>query len=335
MANRLRDQKEELLGEAVDWLMRLRALPADRDAERQWQAWLALSDAHRAAWERVCRTWQVLGDVTPGPDLPSLASPGTERDAAPPQTHHQGRMAIRKPWRSFAGMALAAGLLAFLFGPPVMLHLRSDYITGTAETRVVKLRDGSTVTLAPGSALAEDIDGATRRVSLLAGEAFFDVIRDEARPFLVEADGNEIRVLGTAFSVGETGEGTRVELAEGTISLRPAIDRSAEITLAPGDAVTVDSRNGIARRDHVDPLDIALWRQGRITVTDQPLALVVELIQRYHPAWIVIPDRSIAARRVTGLYDLRNPDLALAALVEPFGAKVHRVSPYLRVISRY
>jgi len=80
--------------------------------------------------------------------------------------------------------------------------------------------------------------------------------------------------------------------------------------------------------------DIGAWREGRLFVNDATVGAVVEQIQRYHPAWIAVPDVTLAQQTVTGLYDLRDPDRALRALVQPHGGKVHEISRFARVISR-
>ena len=64
-------------------------------------------------------------------------------------------------------------------------------------------------------------------------------------------------------------------------------------------------------------------------VNDATIGAVVEQIQRYHAAWIAVPDITLAQQTVTGLYDLRDPDRALRALVQPHGGKVHEVSASL------
>jgi transmembrane sensor len=70
-------------------------------------------------------------------------------------------------------------------------------------------------------------------------------------------------------------------------------------------------------------------------VNDVTVASAAERLQRYHPAWISVPDLTLASRRVTGLYDLKNPDAALEAMVKPFGGKVHAVTSYGRVLTRF
>jgi transmembrane sensor len=226
-------------------------------------------------------------------------------------------------------------LVASLFGPALLIRLQSDFKTGPGETQIVTLVDGSRVTLAPQTALMDDFSEQTRHIRLLEGEAYFEVKRDITRPFVVEAPDASVQVLGTAFGVRDTGHGTRVELAHGSIALKvEGPDGATELTLAPGDVVTVERNGGKTEISRVDPAEIALWREGRLAVTDQPLGDVVALIQRQHSAWILLPESELAALRVTGLYDLSDPDKALMALAAPFGLKVHAATPYLRILSR-
>lgn len=325
---------ERLLEEAVDWLLRLREMPAEPDLVASWEAWLQASDAHARAWARICRTWDVLGEG-------AVRLPGSTQETVAvspemPVLRDRGWRMSRRGLGLASACVVAVGLLATVFGPALQIRLQADFRTAAGETEIVTLSDGSRVTLAPETALADEFDGAARHVRLLAGEAFFEVERDVARPFLVDAPDASVRVLGTAFSVRDTGHGTRVELAHGSIALQPDGRRGGgELMLAPGDVVTVDRAAGKAERSRIDPAEIALWREGRLSVSDQPLGDVVALIQRQHPAWIMLPERDVAALRVTGLYDLSDPDKALMALAAPFGLTVRAASPYLRIISRY
>lgn len=323
-----KQRDEQLLDEAVDWLMRLRDGPAEPDLVAAWQRWRATSDRHAQAWERICLTWTALGDRQPGeaPVRPGVTRPGRQ----------SGSVFAPRRFAIAATFVFSIAIMAAVLGPHLQVRLQADVVTGSGEIRRVALADGSQVTLAPETALANDFNGGARHVRLLAGEAYFDVVRDPAHPFTVETRDAEVRVLGTAFSVRDTGSATRVELAHGAVSLTvenaPA---SEDLTLAPGDVVTVDRTGGSVERSHVDPAEIALWREGRLSVTDRTFGDVVSLIQRQHPAWIFMAQSRFSTRRVTGLYDLSDPDKALAALAAPFGLKVRAVSPYVRIISPY
>ncbi len=99
--------------------------------------------------------------------------------------------------------------------------------------------------------------------------------------------------------------------------------------------VVVDRKTGRMEKSAIAQADIAAWRDGRLFVNDVTVASVIEQLQRYDAAWITVPDTVLASQRVTGLYDLRNPERALRALVEPYGGTVHEVSPYMRIVGRF
>ena len=98
--------------------------------------------------------------------------------------------------------------------------------------------------------------------------------------------------------------------------------------------LVVDRKSGAMTKSDIAPEDIGAWREGRLFVSDATIGAVVEQIQRYHAAWIAVPDVTLAQQTVTGLYDLRDPDRALRALVQPYGGKVHEVSRFARIVSR-
>lgn len=331
---------DPILEEAMDWLLRLHDSPRDREASRQFDAWLAISVAHARAWDKARRTWQLMGEVPPAYEHL------WKDDAAQPLPVEAMPSALGKPsgrrgWKAMAAALTAAAAAAVILtfaAPAILLRFEADYRTATAESRIITLSDGSTVTLGADSAIASDMASnvavGERRVRLLSGEALFDVVRDPARRFVVEAGGVDVTVLGTVFNVQLGSTATTVELAEGSVAIDMAATSSVVATLSPGEMAVVDRRTGSVTRSVIAPDDIAAWRQGQLFVNDATIGSVIEQLQRYHPAWITMADSSLSAQRVTGLYDLRDPDRALSALVRPYGGQVRAVSPYLRVVSR-
>lgn len=331
------DQDAGLI-EATDWLLRLEAAPHDPALVRAFEAWLEESDTHRDAFARASRAWRLAGEVPPA--YAHLWQPNApRRAAAPPFARASTRPAPARTrrWRAVAAVtALAACLLALLFHPALLLRLQADYITATGASRTLALADGSTVELGAGSALAVDLTEHRRKVRLLAGEAFFDVRPDPARPFVVDAGGIDVEVIGTAFNVRLSSSTTSVELARGAVALAYVTeDARSHARLAPGQMAVVDRRTGMVETSPIAPDDIAAWRSGRLFVQDAAIGAVVEQIQRYHGAWISLPDSALAAQKVTGLYDLHDPDRALRALVQPYGGTVREISPLVRVLSRF
>lgn len=330
-----------LVEEAAGWLISLKDMPNGASASKEFEAWLATSTDHRRAWERVNATWAMLGAGAPskGIERPlarhgSVETNRTTRantitaQAAAGQTRY-------RPYRAVAAIAAGFAVAAILaFGAPnALVRMNADHATAVGKTDQVRLADGTVVDLGGNSAIKLDTAAQERFVTLLAGEAFFDVAPDPVRPFVVNAGGVELRVLGTAFDVQMTSTSTTVALLRGSVEVRPSAGQKAR-RLSPGERLEVDHDSGAVTIDTVSPENIGGWRQGRVFLTDVSLGTVVEMIQRYHPAWISIPDQSLAAVRVSGLFDLTDPDGALTALVKPFGAKVRSVTPYVRVLTR-
>ena len=337
-----RDQlPDRRLEEAMDWLLRVRDRPDDPDLRRQVEDWLAADPARLFAWDQVRRTWQSIGDLPPatagdwekrGPPI-GAAQPRPAR----PATAAEPKRIDRKPRRRrivLAAVALAAAAcLALVFGPTLLLRLEADLVTAAAETRQVTLADGSVVHLAPRTAIDLRFTDGERALALLDGEAFFEVTPDGSRPFVVDADGLRVRVIGTAFGVAVSTGSVDVEVDTGTVSVQSDTTRPpTDLRLNRGQTLHLDREAAAAALGRRAPGDMATWRRGELLVVDASVAEVVESIQRYHSGWIVIANDGLAARRVNGIYDLRNPDEALRALVHPVGGQVHEITPLLRVL---
>jgi transmembrane sensor len=78
---------------------------------------------------------------------------------------------------------------------------------------------------------------------------------------------------------------------------------------------------------------IASWRDGMIVVERETIASVVSRVARWTNGRVVIASSQLAGQPVSGVYDLRQPLLALEAIVQPYGGKVRAIGPYLTVIS--
>lgn len=320
---RMEPHADKRLEEAADWLLRLQDATVEQNAQIAFRRWLEEDAQNRQAWDKLCRSWEALGHAAPMFD-DAWRGAGQIRPRAPVIAPPPARRLLRRAI-PLAIVACAALILALPYGSRLLLWTQADYLTQSAEIRSISLQDGSVVSLGGQSAIEVDMDGPTRQVRLLAGEAFFEVVPDPQRPFIVTARDVTARVLGTAFDVRLSADTTRIELARGSLQ----VTARHQAVLSPGDSVTIAHDTGQLRRDSVPAEEIATWREGMLFVNDAPIARVVEQIQRYHPGWVRLTDDALGSQRVTGLYDLREPDNALRALIRPYGGRVRHVSPWL------
>lgn len=320
------DTRSRLFDEAGVWLIRVRENPNSAEVRAAFDAWRLTTPEHEKAWHELCRVWSAAGKAE-----------AFYRPLSPPR-----QMSVRAPVltaRRFAtGLAFACAVTgaAWLGAPSLVTRLTADYLTATAELRTITLDDGSTVELAPGSALNVQFQSDTRQVTLLRGEAFFDITEDPNRSFRVLAGGAQVEVLGTAFDIEITDAATHVSVARGSVVARadntPA--QPVDSPLKPGDAVSIDRQSGDTVKTTVSAEDVGAWRQGRLVVRNASIASVIDVIRRYDSAWITLADTTLGEKKVTGIYDLHSPALALGALVDPFGGKVTNLGGTVRVITR-
>lgn len=325
MTDRSESERLRASREATDWLILLQEAPEDPETRRRFEAWLNASPVHESSWAATQHTAETIAAARPGHRMPVNTRRFGHRSSA-----GQGIARPRRFWRL---PAAAAACLAILFAFGSAQYMQADYVTGTAEIRVVDLADGSRVSLAPDSAIAIDFGPDTRRVRLLAGEAFFQVATDPDRSFRVEVRDLAAIVLGTAFNVRREDDGAAVALVEGLLRVvhetaRPPVSE----TLTPGDVVRVSSSGAIARDERA--LDtIAAWRAGRLIARDETVEAVVDRLRRHYRGVIFLTDRDLAGRSVTGIYNLADPVAAVRAIGASHDANVRQITPWVVVIS--
>lgn len=305
MSGPLRD--DPVWRQALDWRRRLHDSPGDRGLRAAHADWLMADAAHAEAYERLERVWHGTGGLSPVHARPARR---------------------RAPRRLTVAAAALAACLALLVLPQAWIGLRADHRTGTGQPGQVALSDGSVAHLDAVSAIGLDFRDDRRAVTLLQGQAFFEVSPDPARPFTVTADGVTVTVVGTAFDVRRGKGAVSVAVRSGVVTVAVA---GAETRLSPGDRLVVDTDDGTWTTQPVAPTLVAPWLGGRLVVDGATIAEVVDEIRRYYPGLIVLRDDKLAGRQVAGVYDLRDPLAALRAVVHPHGGTV-RGWPYVAII---
>ncbi|MEP7376262.1 MAG: FecR domain-containing protein [Chitinophagaceae bacterium] len=208
------------------------------------------------------------------------------------------------------------------------------------------LADGTTVWLNVGSKLfyENDFNGTTREVRL-EGEAFFDVVKQSSRPFIVHTSGIDIRVLGTAFNVKSYPEDKNVEttLYRGLVQVvRHEDSLSKPIQLVPNHKLILPKQAAIEtiklsedRRlsvkepasPNITPIDSTkkeserietAWVYNRIEFQGDSFEEVSKKLERWYNVTIVFTDERSKQLSVTGSFEKETVDQAFAALKVAF-----------------
>jgi transmembrane sensor len=190
--------------------------------------------------------------------------------------------------------------------------------------QAVRLSDGSRMELNTNTRVRTDVTAARRIVTLDSGEAYFDVVHDAARPFVVYAGNRRITDLGTKFSVFRNGDDVRVTVQEGRVKVdvldRPAVD--APVVAEAGHTVMAKGSETLvfAKPDTGISSDLA-WRSGMLVFNQQTLADAAEQFNRYNSRKIVVEGKARRIR-IGGSFKADNVDVFVLLLHRGFGLSV-------------
>lgn len=318
-------ERAQIEEEAARWVVRLDS-GAMTDADRTaLEAWRQTSAAHNDALNRLRSIWSNM-------DCLAELGPNTETATKPYKPVVSGWMA--------GGLVAAASLLvAAIIGVQTLTPATQSVIVATQTASVdfystqvggqqrIPLSDGSIITLNTASQIEVRMTPQERSVRLIAGEAFFEVAHDKARPFSVYARDDVAVAVGTAFSVRLHDDGVEVVVSEGKISFAPLAAKVEPIAfISAGQTATFSEKTKLIETVAPAEVDRKLsWREGRILFAGDPLSSVVEDIARYTDIQIEIADPAIASQRVGGYFEVGEVDRMLEALEAGFDLHVERI----------
>ena len=284
---------------------------------------------HEESWAALAKRLRADAS-TPRPAAPAAPSAQADVRHIGSRRHHVAMFpsSVKRPWwRSSAIFTVAAAILA-VFVLKTTLHSTRDvppaprtYETNFAQRAEVRLTDGTRVVLAPGSKLRVATDfGNERRDLYLEGEAFFDVVHDEQRPFTVYAGNASAHDIGTAFSVRNYAEDRAVQIVvrEGVVAM------SGVGRLNAGDVGRLTSEGMTSVRHNVDVGPMLGWLDGKLAFEDAPLSRVVADLRRWHHVEIQLRDSSLASLPFTGAVDELATSKALELVARTLGLRLTR-----------
>jgi len=231
-----------------------------------------------------------------------------------------------------AALAAAAVVIALIGGSAVLRRAPrwSEFATTAAQRMVVRLPDGTQVTIAPRSRVRYAADYGTHRDLYLDGEAYFQVAHDSQRPLRVHTAQSVTEDLGTAFVVRAYADqvATEVVVAEGRVALSradtAAASRAPALVLEARDLGRLEPGGGLTLRRGVDVGRQLAWTRGVLAFDGTPLGEVVRTLERWYNVELRVADSALAARRLTAAFQNESIDLVLQRIALTVGLRVER-----------
>lgn len=343
-----RRTRQQIAAEAVDWFLQFREGTAAEPDHQGFSEWLLRSPAHIEEYLQVSCAWSLVnvdaeGDLEAAA-LVAAAKAHRETDNVvvlptrfgrrlPPAGSESGPVSSGRRWRA---TALVASLVLGIALWVTFLSWQSPmtFQTVVGEQSSFTLQDGSILFLNTNSKVRVGWSPTERHIELVRGEARFKVAKDASRPFTVATTAAAVRALGTVFNVRAEPLGTQVAVLEGQVEVTvaptrepafgmpvtadegstavqpPAIER---VRLAAGERAAVTS-HGIQTNTGPTIEAVMAWTERRLVFRDQPLDAVVHEFNRYQMHPLVLDDPGLASLRISGVFDLSDPESLIAYL---------------------
>ena len=273
--------------EAAKWFLRLQHADYDHPDRTKFEAWLMQSALHQEAYQSVSQTWQ---------DFDSPQKMDTLAQAMQLKKLNQD-IKRRSRTKAFAKVASIVALsFCALFGYQSWEHWQQQPLTQIAQTSQVGhiasqyLSDGSHLTLDAHSNVEVIYYRNKRLIKLKQGQAVFDVVKDQDRPFVVESANARITVMGTRFLVNMVDQKTYDAVDHGRVKVQQ-LDNAGNLAgnpmiLTNGQVAEV-KRAKSARKLDRNALNMFAFTKGELVFEDATLNEVAETISRYRSTPVV------------------------------------------------
>lgn len=192
----------------------------------------------------------------------------------------------------------------------------NELIVPTGGEYRLYLSDGTLVYMNSESKLRYPIrfSGDNRLVEL-EGEAYFEVTRDEAHPFVVRAGQLDVKVLGTGFNVmayqGE--KQTEVTLVRGKVDVR--LGNQSHI-LKPNDQYVLDKEKMMSRVQEVNTDIYTSWKDGILNFDALPLEQLAIKLERWYKVKFEFGDDALKKLKFSGAFKKDNNIRYVLSLIE-------------------
>lgn len=272
--------------------------------------WCSADPSHALAFSDARRRWAQLGEAG---ELVAARNPSAMR--VPAEFKETAPNWTRRAFLSTALGATAAAATAVVVHPPLglwpsMNELNADYRTAIGEQRQLVLADNVNIELNTRTSIAvATTKGGISGIELIAGEAAIDM-RNSQGAFVVTAGAGKTSTQQAVFEVRRDGGNVCVTCMQGRVLVKHA---TGSMTLMARQQIAYDDQK-TGPIVSIDPVNTSAWREGSLRFNETPLSVVIEEINRYRPGRVILLDKKMAGKVVTGRFRIDALDKAIAQI---------------------
>ncbi len=195
---------------------------------------------------------------------------------------------------------------------------------GAAVTEEI-LPDGSKVFMRKNSEISYLVNDEGQREVVLKGEAFFEVVHDEKKPFVVNVNEVMIKDIGTAFNVKDNLAGQSVEVLVESGEVLFFAENNPGLSLVKGEKAIYDKTTKQFARAQVNPSENTMAYKSKIfEFRETRLREVVSQLNEAYNCNIRLGSESIGDQHLSVVFNNENPELIISIIAETLDLEVEK-----------
>jgi len=221
-------------------------------------------------------------------------------------------------------LLVGLGTISYLLFVPAERNVQMTARTLELQEFGINLPDGSRVDLNADSKLEYKLQRSGIRMVKLEGEAFFDVVYDEYRPFIIKAGKGVVQVTGTSFSIRTIPGVNRIEvyLESGNVQFYRYRKQDRILTLEAGQMGVLE-QNRLSKNTSIEPNHLA-WKTRKLIFRETPLGDVAGAMNRIYSQKIRFTNEALEDCLFTGTFDNQPVDSVVRVIQIAFDLEVAR-----------
>ena len=307
------EPRQQVVKQAIHWLLRLRNNHGNARLSRQCEQWRAEHHEHELAWQRVQSLQTELSSNL-------RAVPGAQVAFNTLENGAQG-LGRRQALKLLSG-ALLMGSAAWLAkDTAAWQQWRADYATATGERRGFQLPDGTRIELNTASAVDLDYTAQQRLIQLTRGEIIVtcggsDEGAPSDRPLRVQDRHGAYEPVDARFILRQEHDCTRLSVTHGEVAI---LSGSTSVQALAGQSYLIDHHQ--VRPAPTPDMDAGAWVDGLIVTRNMRLGDFLSEVGRYRQGFLTCAS-DVSDLRLSGVFRLEDTDKLLAILPQTLPVKL-------------
>jgi transmembrane sensor len=288
----------------IDLLTRYLAGEANQEEQISVRLWTEASDTNKKQYDELKEVWAAMDKTSAHQNIDIDAEWTNHIQTYNPELSKPKSKTITL-LTIFKVAASILLLIGFSYAGWIFMSQKSIK-TNITETNEIVLADGSKVTINAKSKLTYPKNfGEKSRIVALEGEAFFEVKKNPALPFIIKLDGVEVKVLGTSFNVKAYKNMDKIEVtvAEGKVTLYEKGNEEKKVVVIKGEKAIYYKPQKVVQKNMNDDRNFMAWKTRLMVFENDSLSVITKTLGSVYHKNFIIRNPNLNHCPVTTIFD--------------------------------